>query len=190
MGPLLPISILLGSFWYLDRERERQEPAAAAPPKFSPLAVGRVAGLVEGVRTFHEDISTELDPLLSSSGVQPVELEGMPPGVSIFRLAPLVPGAASASALIATALRSGHVVLGSLALALGGSPDQQLLLVGGPEAKRYANGRSAFALLADIPAPIVAEPEPPAPAPKKRKVMNGAPVVAEPATPEETTVEG
>ncbi len=173
MGPLLPITLLLGSMWYLDREQERGQGQAvgggpiqktmAPPPTFSPIAVSRVTQMVGTTRVFQPGVHHELETLLRSSGIEVLALEGTPVGAHIFKLVPLTPGGATAGGMIDAALRSGQVVLGSLALALGGTPDQQLLLVGNPEVKSYANGRGVFAVLADRPA-VVAAPEPEAPA--------------------------
>lgn len=175
MGPLLPIGILLGSFWYLDKESEKQasQPKSSAP-HFSPLAIGRVTTTEGGVRSYQPGILSDLAPLLQSSSIELLQLEGTPVGAHIFKLIPFTAGAATAMGVIDTALRSGQVVLGSLALILGGPADQQLLLVGGPDVKAFANARSVFAVLAERRAmPVQAEAAPEAePEPVKKAVPN------------------
>lgn len=161
MGPLLPIAILFGGLYMLDKEKQAEKQSAPQQPqRFTPLAVSMVATEVAGVRHFLPEVKESVRALLASHAVESVTIEGAPAGVLLFRLVAHEPGATIAADVVKQAESNGMAVLGALALALSSSSSDHLLLMGLPgDALRLANAKSAFAVLS-VPGEKVGAVEP------------------------------
>lgn len=164
MGPLIPLAILFGSMYVLDKDNERKLAAGPihVPQRFSPMAVSLVTTDTAGIRSFAPHATEAIRGMLASFSVESMHVEGAPDGVSIFRLVAPEPGAVLASDVAVQAERKGLAVLGALALALSTVGPDHLLLVGRPDiALRLANKTSLFAVLsAPERKTVVPEPEP------------------------------
>jgi len=172
MGPLLPLAMLFGGLWYLDKDKPQAAAGAVKPaaPRYSKTAVSAVTTMRGDTRMFK---AADID--LSAVSLEYVTVESGPADIAMFKVLPHVElGAIPASKAIEQALAKGLCVLGSLTLVLAelGREPTLLLFCQPRDAAKYANPHSHFAVLAmpEPPAPPVevVEPEPKAAPPKRR----------------------
>lgn len=164
MGPLLPLGVLFGGLWYLDKEKPGVGAGATQAPRFPAAAVAAVTVMSGNVRCYARPEAISL----STYSLEQVSIENGPQGVVMFKLLPHIElGALPADKAVQQAVDKGLACLASLSTVLSepGTHPMLLMFCRQEDVAKYAGPNSHMALLAMRP-PVPADAgEAPAPTP-------------------------
>jgi len=178
MGPLLPLAMLFGGLWYLDKDKSEPKPqeSVGRATRFSKMAVASVTEMRGEVRHFKQ-----VDIDLSAFGLEYVPIENGSPDIAMFKLVRPDIGSVPAAKAVEDALSKQLTVLGSLSLCLAELGTETMLLLFVPAAKaKLASANSHLAVLAETAPPVEAVEAKPA---KRRNGLVKTEVVETPAPP-------
>ena len=126
-----------------------EDEALAAQPSFDDSALGEFTEIRDGVRVFKSDVAKKILTMLTTQGVEPVEVQGsLPPGVLLSVVPAKGAGSVNAKYTVDESLGFGLVVLGSLSLVLP-TKEPKLLLIVTKDKRTTASPTSKFAVLAE-----------------------------------------